>query len=271
MWDEGAMVAYAVSRICSAMSSRPRGAVSRALGLTLIAIWLGTPAMASWEDNQCVTCHEAERLPISLGHSFEEWRASEHARSGVACEKCHGGDPTEKDEAAAHRDVLPAADPASMVNPRRIAATCGGCHEKEFKAYSGTVHAQQVAQAGEGATCYTCHGSMATSLPSPAELSSRCSVCHKKPVQAQVALAMLAATKMHLHRTRRNLDKAKETDPEWALGAQSRFRELEQRYRDLEPAWHVFAVDTVVEQSRALVKLAKLLDEEISVRAQLQH
>ena len=250
------------------------GMIRRIFRLALVltpaaASWAGLAA-ASWDDNQCVACHEAERLPISLGHSFGEWRASEHARSGVACEKCHGGDPAAKDEEAAHRGVLPASDPASLVSPRRIAATCGGCHEKEYKAYAGTVHARQVEQAGEGATCYTCHGSMATSLPSPMELNARCSVCHKKPIQAQVALAMLASTKMQLHRTHRNLDKAKASDPDWASDAQRRFRELEERYRDLEPAWHVFDVDTVVEQSRALAKLAKLLDEEISVRAKLQ-
>ncbi len=255
--------------------SRRVGATTRAIAIAFAIVgangWGGQPAEASWEDNQCVSCHEAESLPISLGHSFGEWRASDHARGGVGCEKCHGGNSALSDETEAHRGVLPASNPESMVSPRRIAATCGACHEKEYKAYAGTVHAQQVAQAGEGATCYTCHGSMATSLPSPAELSSRCSVCHKKPVQAQMALAMLASTKMNLRRTNRNLEKAKSIDPEWAVDAQRRFRELEQRYRDLEPAWHVFAVDTVVEQSRALSKLAKLLDEEISVRAELQH
>lgn len=227
-------------------------------------------ARAGWENNQCVTCHENEQLPISLGHSFDEWRASEHARSGVSCEKCHGGDATIKDKAAAHKNVLPASDAKSLVSPTHIAATCGGCHAKELEAYSTTVHAKQVATNGQGATCFTCHGSMATSLPSPLELNARCSVCHKKPIQAQVALAMLASTRIQLHKTSGAVEKTKTTDPEWYADAHRRFLDLERKYRDLEPAWHTFNVDLVVEQSRTLLKLSKLLDEEVAVRSHLK-
>ena len=150
---------------------------------------------AAFEGNHCVSCHETERLPISLGHSFEEWHASAHARAGVGCEKCHGGDPSVSDAAAAHRGVLPAMEADSMVHTRRIVATCGACHPKELAAYQGTIHARQVQERGTGATCFTCHGSMATSLPSPSELSARCGVCHKKPIQTQAALAVMAMAK----------------------------------------------------------------------------
>jgi len=67
------------------------------LRAVILIVALVVPAQAAWEGNHCVTCHEAERLPISLGHSFEEWHASAHARGGVSCEKCHGGDPTASD------------------------------------------------------------------------------------------------------------------------------------------------------------------------------
>jgi hypothetical protein len=230
---------------------------------------LAGSAPAAWEDNQCVQCHETERLPISLGHSFEEWHASAHARGGVACEKCHGGDAAAKDPVVAHRGVLPASDAQSMVSPKRLAATCGGCHQPELQAYQGTVHAKQVAEDGQGATCLTCHGSMATSLPSPTELSARCAACHKKPVRAQMALVMLASSKIRLRKTHRGLETAR-ADPEWHAEAMKRFHALERSYADIALKWHTFAMDAVIHESGDLLKLTKLLDEETALRASMR-
>ncbi len=246
----------------TALTGRP----GTALRAVILVVALAGRAWAAWEGNSCVTCHDAERLPISLGHSFDEWRGSAHARAGVGCEKCHGGDPTASDATIAHRGVLPASEAASLVSPQHVAHTCGTCHEKEFQAYSGTVHARQVAEHGRGATCLTCHGSMATSLPSPAELGARCGVCHTKPVQAQAALAVVATAKIRLYRTNRTLETLTTADPTWRADAMRRFHELEQRYRDVQLKWHTFAMSAVIRDSSDLLKLTKLLDEEIAVR-----
>jgi hypothetical protein len=238
-------------------------------GAVLLLVALVVPARAAWEANHCVTCHETERLPISLGHSFEEWRASAHARGGVGCERCHGGDPGASDATLAHRGVLPVSDPESLVNAKHLPRTCGACHTKELQAYAGTVHAKEVAEHGRGATCFTCHGSMATSLPSPAELSARCGVCHKKPVQAQAALAVLATAKIRLYRTNRTLEAAKAADPTWRADARRRFHDLERTYRDIQLKWHTFAMDAVLHDASELLKLTKLLDEETQVRTRM--
>jgi hypothetical protein len=239
-------------------------------GVVMMVVALAVPAQAAFEGNQCVACHEVERLPISLGHSFEEWRASAHARAGVGCEKCHGGDPTASDAAIAHRGVLPVSDAGSLVNPKRLAQTCGACHAQELQAYAGTVHAREVAERGQGATCYTCHGSMATSLPSPAELSARCGVCHKKPIQAQLALAVLATAKIRLYRTKRSLDAAQVADPAWHADARRRFHDLERAYRDIQLKWHTFAMEAVLRDTRDVLKLTKLLDEEVGVKTRVR-
>src|SRR5688572_15400817 len=140
-------------------------------------LWIGLAAAivtatvaAAADPNQCVSCHRGAELPISLGHTFEEWRGSSHGRAGIGCEKCHGGDPHSADPAKAHRGVLPAADPKSAVNAAVLPETCGGCHRKELQAFKPTVHAKVLAAAGRGPTCSTCHGAMASSLPSPGEL-----------------------------------------------------------------------------------------------------
>ena len=253
-------------------AARPQGAPAARGGatglLTAVAVLLalGSTAQGAWEGNQCVVCHEAERLPISLGHSFEEWHASAHARGGIGCEKCHGGDANAADAAVAHRGVLPASDAQSLVSPKHIAATCGGCHATEGQAYATTVHAHQVEESGHGATCVTCHGAMATNLPTPTELSARCAVCHKKPTQVQAALAVLTTAKIRLYRMHRRLEVASGVDAQWHDQAQRRLRELENKYRDIQLKWHTFAMAGVIRDSGEVIKLTKLLDEEASVR-----
>jgi hypothetical protein len=239
------------------------------LRVLTIVCFLAAPLSAAWEENQCVQCHQTEKLPISLGHSFDEWRASNHARAGVGCEKCHGGDASVMDEGKAHQDVKPASDPASKVHVRHMVTTCGACHAKEREAYEQTVHARQVADRQGGATCSTCHGSMATSFPSPADLRSRCAVCHSKPVQAQAALSVWAAAKIQLYRARRAIEAVEGKDTEWYAGALKRFHEMEKTYRDISMQWHRFATKGVLRNSHDLLKLGKLLDEEAGVHKRM--
>lgn len=227
---------------------------------------LATAASAGWEDNRCVTCHEIEVLPISLGHTFADWQGSAHARGGVGCEKCHGGDARAADDAA-HRGVLPATDPASLVAPARLPSTCGACHKKELQSFESTAHARQLRERGSGATCFTCHRAMATSFPTPRELAERCAVCHDKPLEAQAALAVLATSKMQLRRTQSAMDAARAANPTWYDGALERFHTLERESRDIELSWHTFQTKQVLQDARDLLKLAKSLSDEASVMA----
>ncbi len=219
--------------------------------------------------NQCVACHQVEELPISLGHSMSEWRASSHARSGVACQDCHGGDPSIADVTAAHDGVFPSSDPKSKVSHHQLAATCGACHQEQYEAYKSTVHAHVVEGDNDAATCLTCHGSMATSYPSPRELRTRCSVCHERPVQAGAALAWLASTKTHLRRARRAIDEAQTVVPEWYAGAVARFHLMEKELTAIELKWHEFDMESSSSQSRDLLALSKLLEEEARLKIKM--
>lgn len=221
---------------------------------------------AQVEANQCVACHQVEHLPISLGHSITEWRASAHGRAGVGCEKCHGGDSTAREAEKAHVGVLKASDPASLVSVHKLAAMCGSCHKDEFKAYKSTIHAEEITKDGEAATCVTCHGAMATSFPSPTELKSRCTVCHDKPVEARAALTWLAAAKTQLLRTERILEDARKAVPAWHKDAMVRFHDMEKRYAEISLKWHTFHMESSLKNSRDLLELAKLLDEEARLK-----
>jgi hypothetical protein len=240
------------------------------LAVLAVVLSCSSPLLGAPSENQCVSCHETEKLPISLGHSFEEWRASGHARAGVTCEKCHGGNSESKIAQEAHAGVLPASNADSLVHAQRIPETCGTCHAKELAAYAETVHAKSLKERGQGASCFTCHGSMATSLPSPAQMSERCAVCHKQPIEARAALSMLAAVKIQLHKTKRTLEGARASDPEWHAGALQRLHGLERDYADVQLRWHRFDMDASLKQSRDLLKLGELLNEEAQVRTRAQ-
>jgi len=233
----------------------------------LVALVLGLVglARAAGPANKCVGCHETEVLPISLGHSFQDWRASAHGRGGVGCEKCHGGDARVATADAAHHGVLPATDPASLVHPTHLPDTCGACHTQELAAFKGTVHAKQLAEKSTGATCFTCHGAMATSLPTPRELAARCGVCHDKPLQAELALGVLVMAKMQIRRTERELAAATTASPAWRTGARERLHQLERDYHAIQLRWHTFAMAEVLQDSRDVLKLASGLRDEIGV------
>ena len=241
-----------------------------ALAAVLSVTPLARAEQPAAESNQCVACHQVEQLPISLGHSLTEWRGSEHARSGITCEKCHGGDASARDATAAHVGVLPSSDRASKVSPHNLAATCGSCHKNEYNAYKSTVHAKESTDEDvDAANCVTCHGSMATSYPTPQELNSRCTVCHERPVEARAALSWLASAKIQLIRTRRTLEASKEASPDWQADALKRFHEMERSYEQISLKWHQFNMKDSVHESRNLLALGKLLDEEARLKMKI--
>lgn len=142
------------------------------------ALAIAAPAGAQ-NMSRCASCHFAnlERVPESdfLG----DWAQSQHARHGVGCERCHGGDSLTEHPAEAHRGVLNPADPRSTVHPANLATTCSPCHHDNATAFEGSRH-QTLVDAGDrrAPTCATCHGVMRARTVSPAELEARCESCH---------------------------------------------------------------------------------------------
>jgi len=112
----------------------------------------------------CSTCHDADLS------------ASVHAE--VGCGDCHG---------KAHQ-MLPVADHASPVSPRRQIATCAGCHQGEsVDKYTQTVHGWALLRSGllSAPSCNDCHGShdilpVADPASRASERSSpeTCASCH---------------------------------------------------------------------------------------------
>ena len=229
--------------------------------LATIVVALGSTAWVN-RSTKCVSCHETAALPMTLGHSFADWRASPHGRANVGCEKCHGGDSRSTEADAAHKRVLPADNPDSRVSPGNLLATCGGCHTQELNWYNGTVHSKLLKEKKKGATCFACHGAMATGYPTPRELAERCSVCHAKPMEAREALVMVSTLKQQLKQTEDAVGRAGEDNPAWLPTARSRLENLHKDYHGIQLKWHAFRTREVAKDCSESLKLAHALDAE---------
>jgi hypothetical protein len=115
----------------------------------------------------------------------------------------------------------------------------------------------------------TCHGAMAASLPSPAELEARCSTCHESPYESKAALVMLAGTKRRLARTRQEIEALHEGDPDWERNALERLDKLAREYASIQREWHTFHTPKVLRQTRDLLDLIKPIHDEAKKHAEL--
>jgi predicted CXXCH cytochrome family protein len=163
--------------------------LSIALGLTFFTV---THAQTK---NSCLECHI--KLEGRLGDPARRINNDIHLSRGLACNDCHGGDPTQDDKFAA-KDIRK----GFIGKPKTadIPAFCGKCHSdanfmKKFnpslrvdqeREYATSVHGRQL-KIGDlkVATCISCHGvhgirAVNDPLSSvyPSNVAETCSKCH---------------------------------------------------------------------------------------------
>ena len=153
------------------------------------------PANAGPEDlpgGQCLECHLETEDGVG-----ELWQDDVHARAGISCETCHGGDPTEDESELAKRS---GSGYRGALSAREIVLSCGGCHSDvdymkvrkpllpvdQLDKYRTSVHGQLLAE-GETrvAQCASCHGAHgvrevndAKSPVYAANIPGMCGNCH---------------------------------------------------------------------------------------------
>ena len=138
-------------------------------------------------ENNCVQCHL---------DTWDELKVSVHARHGIYCNSCHGGDPAQKD-----KDLAKAEGTGYIGVPdkKQIADKCGTCHSDvgvmnfygirtdQLAQYKTSVHGKKLFQDGDDhvAVCSDCHGyhdivaiSETTSPVYPANIPNTCNSCH---------------------------------------------------------------------------------------------
>ena len=158
--------------------------------------------LSAFRQNICVTCHSRLTEPLLVSAHFYEWFNSKHERSGIGCEKCHGGNPAATTYKAAHDGVLRATFPNSTLNAQNLPATCGKCHQELVSEFITSSHYQRLRASGTGPGCTTCHLHMATKVIYwPPETGQLCAQCHQradgpaadKPSIPDQAVAVIAA------------------------------------------------------------------------------
>lgn len=120
-----------------------------------------------YAENSCIECHM--NLEKELGDPVRLWSQSIHKEIGVACEDCHGGDPSVRDESAMDAKKGFRGKPS----PKEIPNLCAKCHSDvnrmrqfnirtdQFAEYRTSIHGQLLFEKGDEkvATCVSCHGS----------------------------------------------------------------------------------------------------------------
>jgi hypothetical protein len=175
----------------------------------VILIWLCLSPLIAYPEvkgieNSCVNCHRDLSKSTFVGSKYVAWENSIHAKEGVTCNRCHGGNPSAEEIALAHTGVFNSSNPRSRVYYKHVPDMCGACHRRDFNAFKESTHYAFLEKTGGGPTCVTCHDSHATRLITPQQILLTCDECHNKrtginpevPAQAQAQLLLINETSL---------------------------------------------------------------------------
>jgi nitrate/TMAO reductase-like tetraheme cytochrome c subunit len=131
----------------------------------------------------CIQCHSG--MDEKLAHPVEQWRASVHAKNGISCQGCHGGDPTLNDMEA----MDPGKGYKGAPEPNEVPRFCGECHLGVMEDYLASAHGQALGAGGP--QCVTCHGSHGIELASLKLINPEsCTKCHGFERAAEIREAL---------------------------------------------------------------------------------
>ncbi len=137
--------------------------------------------------NYCISCHDDQ---------WQDIKASIHGKEGITCERCHGGDATQKDKALAK---APGTGYIGVPDKLQIAQICGTCHSNvefmnfygiptdQLARYKTSMHGKRLFNGKDthAAVCDDCHGyhdvvdvKDPTSPVYPLNIPKTCNNCH---------------------------------------------------------------------------------------------
>jgi len=155
----------------------------------LLLAGLALPGAAAAAEISCVQCHESQSG--RLGEPVKQWRESIHQQNGIACNNCHGGDPTLMSMEA----MSPDRGFRGVPSPEEIPDFCGHCHVGVKEDYLASAHGKALGKGGP--QCVTCHGNHAVKRASPDLINPQdCSRCHEYGRAAEMKKAVLATDEM---------------------------------------------------------------------------
>ena len=149
----------------------------------------------------CVDCHS--KVDSRQAAIADDWRASIHAKEGVGCADCHGGDPT-SDEITV--GMAEARGFQGVPSRGETVGLCGSCHANadrmrpyqiatdQYSKYFSSVHGQRLLIATDDrvAICSDCHGAHGVKPASdptadvyPLNVPKLCASCHADATKMQ--------------------------------------------------------------------------------------
>lgn len=231
------------------------------------ALILAAGSAAATDKGACVDCHQRLTTGVVASHNFADWKKSAHARAGVNCESCHGGDASDKDKAAAHVGMLRSSDPKSRIYFATIPQTCGSCHDAEFKAFQKSAHFKELQSSGKGPNCVTCHGSMANVVMGPRELETTCALCHRQPTLAFAARLELDSAGAMVRGLAPALKKARDAGAADLEPQERSYREIVELQRATAILWHTFKMADVLAGDREVKRRVTALLGELKLKS----
>ncbi len=163
------------------------------VGLASIGFLVLLASASAETPNTCLDCHSA--LDASLHIDAHAYAANIHMQKGLTCASCHGGDPTNADNAMSVK-----AGFKGKITRQQIPDLCGKCHADSayMRQYNPSLRTDQLAQyhtsvhgkrlvAGDTkvAVCTDCHSvheirpaSDVRSTVNPLNIAATCSHCH---------------------------------------------------------------------------------------------
>jgi hypothetical protein len=120
---------------------------------------------------------------------------------------------------------------------------CGRCHASEARAFGESAHQKLLLLGDETVpSCTSCHSSMATEVPSPAELERQCGDCHRDDRQratlARRELEDVTRLRGSLRRTKLEISAVKDPDRRALLSTQ--WSDADVSIREVAAALHAF-------------------------------
>ncbi len=220
--------------------------------MALILIFINPPVFALPE-NSCVDCHKKPDIILTLPkwqqEIFGEWSDSTHGIKGVACEKCHGGDPSGTKKEQAHKGVKDSGDLGSPIYYKNIPATCGSCHVEVYNEFKKSWMFHNLELGKLAPTCATCMESHEVAVLDAITVTEKCSLCHNKimgvrpeiPGEAKRLLILQEQVKGELLKAQKNIKTAKEMGKD-ITKAEMAFQEAKSRMDKSGAEWYRFVL-----------------------------
>jgi len=185
--------------------------------------WAGSQV----QQDVCIECHSSYIMKPEWKNIPREWETSVHSQNGISCANCHGGDPTDAENA-----MLPQKGFVGTPTYVQVPDFCGKCHVGILKNFQVSGHGRALRASGKGPNCVTCHGNHGIRKASINIINEQlCTRCHSYE-RVKIMKQALFVTENKMYEIEKSLTALKsegvfiEPEEKTFFSAQAQFRTL---------------------------------------------